>query len=153
MNPLPAIERSRRTVFIAAIGGLVFTVLWLALCFWYVAQFFGLENLQFQQPHELAATIGGIAAPLLLVWVIILVFVRANVVSAESRELLRHLEAMTYPTEEADWKVARITNSLKEQAELLSKATDEMVERMEEMRGAFRLQSQELTGASVRAAS
>ena len=148
-----AIDRSRKVFLIVAVGGLALTLIWLGLCAWYIGTYLGWENFQYMQLHELALSLAGVCIPPVLLWLILLFFARANTVASETRELLRHLEAMTYPPDEAEWKVARIADSLKDQADMLSQATDEMIEKMEDMRGSFRHQSQELTGASVRAAS
>ena len=54
---------NRKTIWIAAAGILV-SVLWLIISFWYVSANFGWQNLTQSLPHELAVVILGIVVPI-----------------------------------------------------------------------------------------
>ena len=103
-----SIGKARSAVKTAAGLGALVTLLWLGLCGWYIGKYYGWQSFGAMLPHEVATVVAGIFAPPLLVWLVALFFARANTVQEETRELLRHLQAMTYPPDEADEKVARI---------------------------------------------
>ena len=99
-------------------------IFWIVFCALYVDELLGWENLQFSLPHETALIVVAGVGPPLLLWVLLLYFVRASQIDSETERLLRHFEAMTYPADDAQDRVAAISQSLKRQAQELQDTSD-----------------------------
>lgn len=74
----------------AVVAGIL-TVAWVTLCLAFAATAWGLGNLLQLLPHELGGFVAGLAAPVLLLWVIVSVFQRRHDVQAVAAPIYRQL--------------------------------------------------------------
>ena len=53
------------------VAGLFLSVFWLAVCGFFIADRYGMQQLGIMAPHELGAMLAGIMAPVALLWMIV----------------------------------------------------------------------------------
>ncbi|MGH6946131.1 MAG: hypothetical protein ACREDZ_02280, partial [Kiloniellales bacterium] len=150
----PAVPKAAYGSLIA-VGGLALAASagWLFAVAWYVGEYIGWETLQVLLPHEQALSLAGAFLPVLVLWLVVLVVLRGAAVSKATRALMEQFDSLVYPPEAAADQVRRIGLSLAEQAKVLNDTSDTLLTRLDRLSKAFREQTQELTGASLRAAS
>ena len=132
----------RLSSVITGIVGLLVTAVWLGACAYYVETFVGWSGLQRLLPHELAMGVAGACLPPTLLWLVLVYFLRGQLVNEDVTKLLRHFDAMVYPDDEAKTRVQQIGETLKAQANELTETTDEIFERMDAMRQSFKTQTE-----------
>lgn len=124
-------KRLHRTLILLGLAG---SAIWLVLSWVYLRRVYGVEQVASLLPHELGTLVVGVFAPLIFLWLVGLVVARARGLTAETAALLEKLEALTYPPDEATARVRVITDSLREQSELIRTAADEAGDKLGEVR-------------------
>src|SRR5262245_12097483 len=112
-QPAPALppSRSRRARRFAILLGLLFTAGWLALSEWYIETYIGWSSLAAMLPHELGATLSGVATPVLVVWILIAFVERGMELRGTARALRAQLAELAYPVDAAEAKATTIALS------------------------------------------
>ena len=134
------------------VGGAV-TAGWLAVAAWYVGRAVGWANIGFLLPHELAAMLAGVFAPLAFLWLFLLFALRAGEGRQETRELLHRLDELAYPDDAAETRVARLTQRMKEEVDRVAGTGEAAAERLQAVQRELSAGAEDLTGAGDQAAS
>lgn len=103
-------------------------------------------------PHELAASVGGAAMPLMVLWFVFAYLARGRDLARHARALEVRLSELAYPAERAEIKLRTIGESLHEQAKALAAASDTATSRLSQARQGLSTQASELTTVSDQAA-
>ena len=107
-----------------AVVGIAASVLWLWLAADYIGEQIGWDNLFFLLPHEIAIFVAGVFAPLAFLWLVLLYLAVGRRLAVTRDLLAARLDALTYPAEDAETRVAQVSAALRAQAQDLSAASD-----------------------------
>ena len=123
------------------------------VCADYIGEQIGWDNLFFLLPHELGIFIAGVFAPLAFLWLVLLYAVVGRRL-AHTRDLLAaRLDALTYPAEDAESRVALVSAALRVQAQELSAVSDAAVAAGQRLETMLERQAGALNEVSSRLAS
>ncbi len=113
------------------LSGPVLSAVWLLLCALYIDSQVGWDVLPSLLPHELAITVLGVTAPIAFLWVVTGFYRRAGELAASSALLAERVDTLVFPSEAAEARARAVSESLSAQAENLSGAAIEAVDRIE----------------------
>jgi hypothetical protein len=133
--------------WLGAAVGLVPTVAWLACVWIYVDRDIGWDNVRSMLPHELAAAVAGVFAPLAVLWLAVLYWARGRDLAAATAAINHQLGLLTFPSEGAAERAEAAGAVLKRQAEALRSASDQSSELLSGF--AMRFQSEAAALAEV----
>src|SRR3546814_10088462 len=89
-------------------------------------------------PHEFGALVAGFFMPLATLWFFVAYFRRGQDVRHHTELLRRQLALLTYPAEEAEARIRTISDSLRRQADELSRSSDHATVQLQELVAADR---------------
>jgi chromosome segregation ATPase len=128
--------------------GILVSFMWLAGASFYVQRTVGWSNVSSLMPHELGGFLAGILTPIALFWMIAAFILRSNDVKMYAEALRSEIQAMIFPSEEADRRVNNDIERLIRQTSEMSKATKIMLSTIAEAREGLKGQIVALNGTS-----
>lgn len=123
---------------------LVLTAAWLGWCGWYVTNTVGWDQVPRLAPEVFGGLAGGALVPVALLWMIVAVLDRGGAMRREAELLRAHLGRLTYPDGSARERVTAVTESLRQQVDMLNAASRQAVERAETARAVLAEEAREL---------
>ena len=105
-------------------GASIISIAWLVGVFAYVSFGMGWSALGYYLPHQLGAAIGGIFAPIALVWAVAIFMSKTDQMTANTDRLMQQLSKLAYDEGDAENQVFKITKSLRKQAETVREESD-----------------------------
>lgn len=127
--------------------GVIISAIWLTGAALYVQRTVGWSNVSQLMPHELGGFLAGILTPIALFWMIAAFILRSNDVKLYADALREEIQAMIFPSDEANRRVNNDIERLIRQTSEMSKATKNMLGALETARAGVREQIAELKGA------
>lgn len=124
------------------------SAIWLGGAALYIQRTVGWSNVSHLLPHELGAFLAGILTPIALFWMIAAFVLRSNDVKMYADALRDEIQAMIFPSEEANRRVNNDIERLMRQTSEMSKATKVMLTSLEMARDGVRDQVNELREGS-----
>jgi ABC-type transporter Mla subunit MlaD len=129
--------------------GVIISTIWLVGAALYVQRTVGWNNVSALMPHELGGFLAGILTPIALFWMIAAFVLRSNDVKLYADALREEIQAMIFPSDEANRRVNNDIERLMRQTSEMSKATKEMLSVLSSARTGVRDQITELQMSST----
>lgn len=129
--------------------GVIISAIWLVGAALYVQRTVGWNNVSALMPHELGGFLAGILTPIALFWMIAAFVLRSMDVKLYADALREEIQAMIFPSEEANRRVNNDIERLMRQTAEMSKATKEMLTALSQARNGVRDQITELQMSST----
>lgn len=123
---------------------LVLTAAWLGWCGWYVTETIGWGAVPRLAPETFGGLVGGALVPVALLWMVVAVLDRGGAMRREAALLRAHLTRLTYPDGSAGQRVQAVTDALRQQVDMLDRASRQAVERAETARAVLAEEAREL---------
>ena len=134
-----------------SIGAVIMSTAWLLACGAYILEGFTFPDLLALLPHELGGMAAGVVTPLAFLWVVVAYFERSKIYEKEAFALRWHLNQLTFPSDDAHFRTAEISNVLRAQAKVLTHASEEASDRAQAASDLIRVQTSSLVAASEKA--
>ena len=143
-----AIEAARRAQRRATVIASGTSLAWVLIALVFIASNGSQGELAGLTLPEVAMLVAGIAAPLAVIWLVV-IFVRRNSDLREHTDMLRQqLDLLTYPAADAELRVRGVAESLRTQAEELNRVTDTATIQMEKLSKTLASRTDSLAEAS-----
>jgi len=143
-SPVPFHLRFR----LPAIGGVVFSVVWLAFAVYVITEQLPWSDLLSLLPHELGGMAAGVLTPVALVWMVVAFYERGRQLRRETEALRWHLQRLAYPSDRAERRVSEIAEILRKQARDLTRTSEEAAARAQAVTDQVRQRTLELARVS-----
>lgn len=140
-------ERTINTRLLQATGLLV-SAIWLAGAAFYIQRTVGWNNVSSLMPHELGGFMAGILSPIALFWMIAAFVLRSNDVKMYAEALREEVQAMIFPSDEANRKVNNDIERLMRQTAEMGRATKVILNTIQTARDGLRGEIQALNASS-----
>jgi hypothetical protein len=124
---------------------------WLGGWAWVLATLVGVEGLKYLSPGEVVAYAVGIFSGVAFFWIIAFYARRGDLLRETTADLIRALQALTYPAEGSAARVSAITDSLRAQSEALTAASEAAAARLAMMEATFERQTRALSQTTEQA--
>lgn len=112
----------------ASVIGVGATLAWFALVLGYIVHQTGARAFVALPAHELAMAAAGVAAPAILLWLVLLYLRRGEVFERHAKELEARLDALTFPAPGGDARMRSVAAGLERHAEIARTATERSIE-------------------------
>ncbi len=116
------IERPRSFIWMQAIA-IGFSALWVMGAATYINRTVGWNNISSFLPHELGGFLAGVFAPVALIWMVVAFVLRSTDVKLYADALRHELQAMIFPSEQAERHINNDIERLIQQSAEMSRAT------------------------------
>ncbi|MBT4171122.1 MAG: hypothetical protein HOE05_23515, partial [Rhodospirillaceae bacterium] len=129
--------------------GLALTMVWLILCFSYISGYVGWDALSYLLPHELAAVLSAVFAPLGVLWLMLFYLRRGSEMTDHAEQLQAELRRLTYPDDQADARIEMISAALRHQADELTQASEQATEQVRQVETLLRQRVEDIGRSST----